>query len=152
MFFQKQKQDFWRDITTFGGAYFYFTLVLLFFAVGKTNFALKLTAGFFVIYFTAIIIRLFYFKNRPKKESYDNLLGKIDASSFPSVHSARVVFLALTLSEFSDSFQVKVSLLLFIIAGAVCYSRIAIKKHYWIDVNGGIFLGQIRRASCRERV
>ena len=30
---------------------------------------------------------------------------------------------------------------LFITAGLVCYSRIAIKKHYWTDIIGGIILG-----------
>ena len=139
MFIQKQKQDFWRDITSLGGAWIYFTIILLLFAVGQTKISAEILTGFFIMYFTAVIIRLFYFKNRPKKETYNSTLEKIDASAFPSVHSARAVFLALTFSKLFNSMQA--STLLFAIAGIVCYSRIAIKKHYWTDVIGGIVLG-----------
>ncbi len=141
MFFQKQKEDFFRSVTALGDAWFYFTLVLILFALGKTNFATELIIGFFVIYFTAIIIRVFYFKNRPNKEKYNTLVERIDASSFPSVHSARVVFVGLTFAKFLDSLQI--NLILFAIAAIVCYSRIAIKKHYWTDVIAGIILGII---------
>lgn len=141
MFFQKQKEDFWRSVTALGDAWFYFALVLILFALGKTKFAIELTCGFFIIYFTAIIIRLFYFKNRPKKEAYHTLLERIDASSFPSVHSARAVLIALQFSKLSDSTLTVI--ILFTIASLVCYSRIKIKKHDWIDVIGGIVLGLI---------
>lgn len=138
-FIQKQKEDFWRDITSLGGAGIYFTIVLLLIAFEQKKIAAEIFTGFLITYFTAVIIRLFYFKNRPRKETYNNTLEKIDASSFPSVHSARAVFLALTFSKLSDT--TAASILLFTIAGAVCYSRIAIKKHYLIDVIGGIVLG-----------
>lgn len=139
MFIQKQKEDFWRDITALGGAWLYFATVLILLAVEQTKIAAEIFAGFLITYFTAVIIRLFYFKNRPKKETYNNTLEKIDASSFPSVHSARAVFLALTFSKFSDATMT--SAILFLLAGTVCYSRIAIKKHYWTDVIGGVVLG-----------
>ena len=139
MFFQKQKQDFWRDITTFGGAYFYFILTIMLYILGEAGVSLEIFIGFFAIYLTAIIIRLFYFKNRPKKEAYNNIAEKIDASSFPSVHSARAVFLALSISKIFE--KPEMTALVILLAGLVCYSRIAIKKHYWTDVIGGIILG-----------
>jgi membrane-associated phospholipid phosphatase len=40
------------------------------------------------------LIKLFYFKPRPKEQAYKNLLQKIDASSFPSVHTSNSFIVA----------------------------------------------------------
>ena len=138
MFLQKQFIDFWRDITSIGSTTIYATIVIMFLLAGKTQIAVKLTIGYVIIYAVAGTIKIIYFKNRPRKEKYNNLLEKIDASSFPSIHSARAILLAAEISRNTNS---ATTIFLFIIAALICYSRIAIKKHYWIDVVGGVIFG-----------
>lgn len=138
-FLQKQLQDFWRDITSIGSTLLYFIITLPFFAADKTSIALQLITGYFLIYLVAGAIKLVYFKNRPAKENYTNFAEKIDASAFPSIHSARTIFMALTLGKMFDTTIITAFFLA--VTALVCYSRIAIKKHYWSDVIGGIVLG-----------
>ena len=92
-----------------------------------------LTAGI------VILIRIFYFKNRPKKETHTNFWERVDASSFPSLHTARIVFLALLFSTYFDNLHL--TILCTITAALVSYSRIYLQKHDWIDVFAGVVVG-----------
>ncbi|MAG02464.1 hypothetical protein CMI42_03945, partial [Candidatus Pacearchaeota archaeon] len=79
--------------------------------------------------------------NRPEKQKYGNFVERIQASSFPSWHTARIVYLAIIISYlFSNNY---LTILLIIIAGLVAYSRIYLKRHDYWDVLGGIVLGII---------
>ena len=64
---------------------------------------------------------------------------KIDASSFPSVHSMRAIFMAIIISKFFANPIMIIFLLLW--ALIVSYSRVYIKKHYWIDIIVGLIIG-----------
>lgn len=90
------------------------------------------------------LIKFFFFKNRPNYESWTNWYEKIQASSFPSIHAARFgVFVGFTINQspvFLYGFNLKFFILvLFFIL--VSYSRIILKKHYFIDVLVGAVLG-----------
>ena len=88
-----------------------------------------------------IVIRSIYTKNRPDKQEYKNYLEKIDALSFPSWHTARIVYLALI---FSYLFNNNLLTLLFtLVAILVAYSRVYLKRHDYWDVLGGIVLGVV---------
>ncbi len=129
---------FFRDLTTFGGAIFYALIVLPALAFHQTDLAVDLILEFIVSLVILIPIRLFYFKRRPEKQTYSNFLERIDAASFPSWHSARIVLLAITgIVYFKNASITIISIALAIL---VCYSRIYLKKHDWIDVIGGIGL------------
>ena len=67
-------------------------------------------------------------------------LEKIDAGSFPSVHSARAMLFALILYGVVPP---HIALLVFIIPLIVGYTRIKLGKHYLVDVLGGYVLGFI---------
>ncbi|MFZ5955053.1 MAG: phosphatase PAP2 family protein [Nanoarchaeota archaeon] len=134
------KEKFFEEITLFGGALFYVFVIFLAHLIGEKNYAFKLLIGLFAIYFVAFIIRLVYFKERPKKVKHSNLLERLDASSFPSVHSARIIFLSISFIMLYSKDLVVVSLL-FLLNLAVVYSRIYLLKHDLIDVIGGILLG-----------
>ncbi len=84
-----------RDLTALGGATFYALLVLLVLLLGEYRLALLLILGFLLTMIIVIGIRLFYFKPRPQKQEYHTFLERIDASSYPSWHTARAFFLAL---------------------------------------------------------
>src|SRR3989338_6517453 len=85
-----------RDLTTFGGAIFFGLIVLLALAFHQETLAIDLIFGFIISLIILIPIRLLYFRNRPQKQTYSNIFERIDASSFPSWHTARIVFIAIT--------------------------------------------------------
>ncbi|MEK6905855.1 MAG: phosphatase PAP2 family protein [Nanoarchaeota archaeon] len=133
---QKQLNDFFRDITAIGGLVASLLLILLFVS---SQLLMPLVAGSLIIASIIILIRIFYFKDRPKKEMHTNFVERIDASSFPSMHTARIFFLAILFSVYFANRYL--TILCIIIAVLVSYSRIYLKKHDWIDVLGGVAVG-----------
>ncbi len=130
-----------RDITAFGGAFFYALIVMLALAFNHATFAIDLILGFLFSLLILVPIRLLYFRNRPRKQNYSNFFERIDASSFPSWHTARIMFLAITaIFYFQNTF---LSIILVILAVLVCYSRIYLRKHDWVDLLGGIVLAAV---------
>lgn len=133
---QKQLNEFFRDVTAIGGFAASLLITLLFLS---SPLLIPLIAGSILTAGIIVLIRIFYFKNRPKKETYSNFLERIDASSFPSLHTARIVFLAILFSAyFANTY---LTILCAITAALVSYSRIYLKKHDWIDVAGGVVVG-----------
>lgn len=138
---QKYTDILFRDITTFGGAIFYFLIILLAFAFNQTELAINLILGFIISLLILVPIRLLYFRNRPQKQTYSNFLERIDASSFPSWHTTRIVFLAIMgITFFNNTLITIISIALAIL---VCYSRLYLRKHDWIDLMGGIMLAGV---------
>ena len=136
---KKIVEKFFEQITALGGIVS-ITLILIFFLINSYyEKALVLFFGIIITYLVSIIIRLIYFKQRPQKIPYNNIVEKINASSFPSIHSARAIFLFIFLSNILTS-QYNKSVLA-IIALLICYSRIHLKKHFTIDVIAGAILG-----------
>lgn len=131
-------QIIFRDITSLGGTPLYF-LFLLFVLVSK-EFVLfwQLFTGMVFATLIVILIRLFYFKNRPRKQEFRNILEKLDASSFPSLHTARIFFLALVMLNFFNDKLLTVILL--VLAALVSYSRVYLRKHDFVDLFGGLML------------
>ena len=126
-------------ITQLGSAYFYAILVIFLLTTNKKTIALHLTLGLLACYILSIIFRLFYFKNRPEKEDYFNLFTKINASSFPSVHMMTSIYVAVALANYIKILPV--SIFLGLTALLIGYSRIYLKKHYFIDVFFGLVIG-----------
>ncbi len=130
-----------RDITALGGLVFYVIISILIFLLGNFDLFNRLLIGLLLIYLLVSLCRIFYFKERPKKQSYRNFLGKIDASSFPSMHVSRAFFF---LFIFHNYFQNSlVSFILLIIALLVSYSRIHFQKHDYVDLVGGFVVGLV---------
>ena len=135
---RKQIGIFFRDTTAMGGLAASILLILLFIS---SPLLIPLIAGSILTAGIIVVIRIFYFKNRPKKETYSNFIERIDASSFPSLHSARIIFLAILFSvHFANQY---LTILCTIVAALVSYSRIYLQKHDWIDVAGGIVVGVV---------
>ncbi len=132
-------KKFMQEITFIGGIVFYLIVCLLFLFIKEYSIFFFLFLGLFLIYFITFLIRIFYFKPRPKKQKYQNFIQKIDASSFPSVHSARTMFLFLFLLIYY--FNIFIAIISLILSVLVFYSRIYLKKHDIIDVFAGIILG-----------
>lgn len=137
--FKELIQSLFRDITTLGGSFFYGIMMLFVLGIGELELFYQLLLGFIATTGFVVLIRTFYFKDRPNKQHYSGFLERIDASSFPSLHATRVVFYSLVfINFFSNSF---ITAWFFILMILVVYSRIYLKKHDWIDIIGGILLG-----------
>jgi|SRR3989344_6230108 len=138
-FIKRQRDDFFRDLTVFGSLWFYLIAMLIFLIVKDYSIFIKLLIGLLLVYTVVIFIRTFYFKNRPKKYSYNSYLEKLDASSFPSLHSARAVYLSMILMNFFNN--VIFSAFIVILVVVASYSRIYLKKHDLKDVSAGFVVG-----------
>ena len=125
--FEKYLDVIFRDITTFGSFAFHFFLILFVLALGHFFLVWQLLFAFFFTLLVTVIIRQFYFKDRPLKQAHGNFVEKIDAASFPSLHTARIVAIVLLLLDFIQNNTVTAFLLGFSIL--VIYSRVYLKKH-----------------------
>ena len=140
-FKKRQTHDFFRDITSIGSLWFYVTAVAFFIAIRQISMGIELAFGLAMIYLIVVIVRTIYFKERPTKYPYNSYLERLDASSFPSLHAARIIFLgAVLMHEFQD---VSFSIFSIFVMTIVSYSRIKLKKHDNFDVFAGWIVGVI---------
>ena len=129
-----------QDTSALGGVAVYVALMLSFLALGKYLWAYQLAGGFGVCYAIAALIRTLKFEKRPDKTPEGNSwFSRIDASSFPSLHTARAFLLIVVLGSFFNNIQVYIFLT--VTPFVVAYLRIYLKRHYWWDSAGGAVLG-----------
>ncbi|HLC61803.1 MAG TPA: phosphatase PAP2 family protein [Candidatus Nanoarchaeia archaeon] len=138
-FAERQKRDFFRDISALGSLIFYVLLMMLFFALNDYASLGTLFVGVILMYLFTIIIRLVYFKNRPDKFAYRNVIEKIDAASFPSLHAARTGFLSVFFAYYFNN--ISISVILAVLALGILFSRVYLRKHDFMDVLAGAVLG-----------
>lgn len=136
-FFQGKFYDWARDITSLASPLILGLVPFIFFGPSKVFYTLLL--ALLINEILASFIKIIYPKKRPTGQTYNNLLEKIDAGSFPSIHASRITLVYLTLFSHTDSVWIKVVVLLVIVL--VILSRVVLKKHYWIDVLGGFVIG-----------
>ena len=112
---------------------------------------LLLCLSLFISYFFWSIIKLTYHKPRPQPRSYNTWREKIDASSFPSIHTANSLicaFFGVLMLLVSGRIGNPVGMVLltiwwFLFFMAVSLSRIVLHKHYPIDIFFGSVFGII---------
>ena len=129
-----------KQITELGGLSIIVVIMIYAYFFNKTL-AIQLLIGMIAVTIIASAIKLIFFRERPKKQSYTNIIERIDASSFPSVHSARITIVSFWLIFYSTNLILQIFLA--VIGIIVIYSRVYLKKHYYKDVLGGIILGAI---------
>lgn len=134
----KQIDEGFRDITSLGSLMACFILFLILLIVNLKR-ASILFVGVALIEIVGSIIKLKFHKARPNKQFYSNLIEKIDAGSFPSIHSARALVLGLSLYPLVSS-KILIGLI-FALVFIVGLSRIYLKKHFITDIIGGYILG-----------
>jgi len=127
-----------QDIKALGGfPVFTIAIVVAFFY--DRILSAQLLVGIVLAFGLTVLIRMVSFKQRPDKQPFNNFLTKIDASSFPSLHSMRASILA-TLITLRLTNPVLI-ILLIVYAIAVGASRVWMKRHYTSDVAAGLVLG-----------
>lgn len=116
-------------------------LILAAIALGAFGFSSRYMialAGLVIIEAVCISIRLVYFKHRPIKQKFTNIIEKLDASSFPSGHAARAAFFYSYLAWFAGNPASIAFIALIVFVGT---SRIILRKHFVIDMIAGYGLG-----------
>ncbi|MGV8163179.1 MAG: phosphatase PAP2 family protein [Candidatus Nanoarchaeia archaeon] len=132
-------QEIITQITHLGSIVTYGVVIAFALLVEKYSLFWELVVSLAIILIIGMSIKFLYFKDRPQKQKYSGKLEKMDASSFPSIHSARITALAIILSiSFNKTF---LTIFLILVAFAVMYSRIYLKKHRLVDIIGGAILG-----------
>ncbi len=127
-----------QDIKALGGfPVFTIAIVIAFFY--DRSLSAQLLVGIVLAFGLTVLIRMVSFKQRPDKQPFNNFLTKIDASSFPSLHSMRASILA-TLLILQLKTPVLI-ILLIVYAIAVGASRVWMKRHYVSDAVAGLVLG-----------
>lgn len=130
-----------EDVTSFGTFYHLIFLIAVLISFSQYQTAYKLAIGQITMYVVSVPIKVFLFKNRPKKMGHKNIIEKIEASSFPSVHTMRIFFVSSVLMPVFNN--IAISIILVILSLTVAYSRIYLKRHYYADVIAGAAIGII---------
>jgi len=131
-----------RDITSLGGMIFYMLNLIISIIAGQYVLCKALAISLVFIFLISLSLRLVYFKPRPKKQPYQNIYERLDASSFPSIHAARITALAF-IYGYVLKLSLSINIFLAIIVILVSYTRVKLKKHYLIDVVTGVVVGAI---------
>jgi membrane-associated phospholipid phosphatase len=132
--------EYGRDVTSIGSLPFYAILVMFIHISGKERLSIELLISLVIVLAVTYTIRALYFKERPRKVSYSNMIEKLDASSFPSVHCARMAIMGLLFTINLANYYFAV-IFIWTIVVIVCATRAVLKKHYFIDIVGGLILG-----------
>lgn len=130
-----------QDSTALGGLPIYLFVMLFFVLTDYRPVAYGLFVGLILCYSITILVRAMHFKWRPDRQSYSNWMEKIDASSFPSLHTMRAVVLFGTIGYF---FATPLSWMLSI-SGIILVggTRVLLSRHYLADVLGGAGIGVV---------
>jgi undecaprenyl-diphosphatase len=129
-----------EKISSLGTYPLHLLLILFFLKLGLISQGLHLAIGFVLLYLIGIPLRLLCFRSRDRLPKQDSFLSQYRASSFPSFHTARIVFLALFFAK-QFRYELDIVLLLVVIVAAVSASRVVDQHHYLSDLLGGFVLG-----------
>ena len=133
------KDELSQDLKAFGGFPLSAVLIVSSFILGLSAIAWQMVIGLVADVFVVIIIRLLFFRQRPMRQKFSNIVEKVDASSFPSAHSARAGTLAGVLALYFQN--PLLSVLFVLLAIGVASLRVVQKKHHVSDVVTGLILG-----------
>lgn len=106
--------------------------------------AFKLAMGIVAVTAIGVAVKILWKTKRPdhetiaQSEAGQPIADRIDASSFPSIHSARVSVMAILLSDIGNA---GFDAFLWFVAIAVMISRVALQKHRVVDCIAGAILG-----------
>lgn len=139
--FDTVTKEFIKDISSLGSLAFYLLMMAVTFLIGKYELSYKLASSLALIFIATYSIKFFYVKPRPdfEKKKFSSLMERLNESSFPSVHAARITLLSAALYSVFPQLILPSSVMTLL----VCYSRILVKRHYLPDVIAGIIIGLI---------
>ena len=129
-----------QAVSIFGTPFFYIPMTAYFLKTNP-NLAIKLVLAIASTEIICGAVKYIYPKARPIPMPSKTLIQKYFAGSFPSVHTARITAFSVTVILSSrDKLLILIGLLAIACVG---YSRIYLKKHYFIDVAAGFGIGAV---------
>ncbi len=128
-----------QDVKGLGGLPLFIVAILVAFVLGEFALSYQLAVGLVLAYALTAVIRALYFRQRPVRQKFQTWWQKIDASSFPSLHSMRASVLATLLALYFNNLLL--SVLFIACAVVVASSRVLLKRHFVRDVVAGLLLG-----------
>ncbi|MBR9699878.1 phosphatase PAP2 family protein [Candidatus Woesearchaeota archaeon] len=129
------------DISNFGSIPFYILILAAMLFIERGEFFFRLFYSFLIAMALIIVIKSVHFKDRPQKEEFSIFIEKVLASSFPSSHSLNVTILAILFSLQYPFLWVMI--FSGMLAVLVFLHRYISKKHFIVDIFGGILLAII---------
>ena len=92
-----------------------------------------------------VLTKLFFYRDRPIPMEKDTFRKRLNAGTFPSLHTITVTIVAMVVFQgvITFGFSAYIFLLYMVVVMAVALSRIALKKHYPTDVFFGIIYGVV---------
>lgn len=134
-----------QAVSIFGTPFFYIPMAAYFLKT-NTDLAVKLVLAIASTEIICGAVKYIYPKARPVPMPSKTLIQKYLAGSFPSVHTARITAFSATVVLFTmDKTFILIGLLAIACVG---YSRIYLRKHYFIDVIGGFGIGAVLGAAA----
>jgi undecaprenyl-diphosphatase len=124
-----------------GSTPFYLLVTVAAFFLSR-KISLDLLIAFVLLMIVCYSIKLFYRKPRPdagERPAGKSWFGWLDAASFPSVHSARAA--AISVCAVSADKNVLIAIAVIIFTSSIGLSRIKLRRHFLIDVIGGVVIG-----------
>jgi len=139
---KKASREFWDSVTSLGLPSFIILALVLFWGMNQSfSFVVSMVLYFF-LEATGAGIKLIYQKDRPQPETRNTLFERYQSGSFPSLHTARISYLTMIV-VFSGLFSQTVSVMMLLVLVLVAYSRIHLKKHFPLDIVGGLIVGAL---------
>lgn len=133
-----QEKLMWH-ISSLGTALFVLVLAAAVLLMGEYTLSAQLFSALAISFLVVMPIKFFFHRERPDKRKHKNWIEKLDAASFPSVHSNRAALLFIIISVFFG--KIYLTVFLAIVSVLIAYSRVYLKRHYLSDVLAGYFLG-----------
>jgi membrane-associated phospholipid phosphatase len=130
--------DWWWETSAFGGLIFASLVFVALLAFKQWHIAFQLFAGLVVVHVVVVTIRLLYFKERPKRQAHRSFIGRIDSSSFPSMHAMRTALYVPFAAHYGSFWLGLVAVALLVV---VASSRLVLGKHDFTDVAVGAVVG-----------
>ena len=132
-------QHFFLDISLFGSIPFYWAFAFGLYFAGMDRWFFQLAYCFLLSMVIVIVIKSIHYKDRPIKEEFSIFMEKMIASSFPSTHSLNITILAILASIWINN--IGIVFLSSTLAVCVYIQRYLSRKHFVIDIIGGILIG-----------
>lgn len=124
------------DFALFGSVPFYLFLTLAAYFFNQMQLFSWLVYSFLIAFILILVIKTVHYKDRPQKEEFKIFMEKVIASSFPSTHSMTVTGISILMSiSFPSPFVITFFSIVCIL---VYIQRYITKKHFFIDIVGGI--------------
>jgi len=131
--------DVTTEITALGGTIIYAIVAAYHVLIQRYDRLLLIIIGYSLSILVVVAVKTFYFKDRPCPIEFTTYIGKLYASSFPSLHSMRAFMFAIVFGSWIGNSAALTTFLC--LAAAVAWSRTKLKMHYWLDVFAGAAIG-----------